>query len=276
VFLIGLFAALAAGGALAEAELTRFEREAAAEVASHLERTDKTVVIVDVTPLGVAESLRGEVAHVSIAARAFSVQGLPLFTEPQLARTGTIRSLEITLHDFNLRGLQVEELRARLSRCRYDFGLARSRRVLRLTKSGEGTGYVRVSERSLERFILHKYRNINRVSVRLDGGRILVSGQGDFGLVQAEFLVLAQIRQRNGTQLVLENARVVLDGMRVDAATARGFLEAINPVIDENRDLRLNSAMTIEEVRIRDGFIELFGTARVPERDGSAAYSASK
>jgi len=269
VFLIGLFAALLGGGALAEAELARFERAAAAEVGSHLERTAETVVSVEVTPLGVVESLRGEVSHVSITARGFAVQGLPLFTEPDLEKTGTIRSLEIVLHDFNLRGLQVEELRARLSRCRYDFGLARSQRVLRLTESGEGPGYVRVGERALERFILHKYRNINRVSVRLDAGKILVSGQGDFGFVKAEFMVLAQIGQRNGTQLVLENARVVLDGIRADAATARGFLEAINPVIDENRDLRLNTAMTIEEVRIRDGFIELFGTARVPKRDRS-------
>lgn len=269
MFLIGLFAAIAGAGALAEAELSRFEREAAAEVASHLDRRRDTIVRVEVMPLGVVESLRGEVSRVSISARNFAVQGLPLFTEPQLERSGTIRQLEIVLHDFNLRGLQVEELRALLSRCRYDYGLARSQRVLRLTESGEGPGYVRVSERALERFILHKYRNINRVNVRLDGGRILVSGQGDFGFIKAEFLVLAKIGQRNGTQLVLEDARVILDGMRANAATTRGFLEAINPVIDENRDLRLNSAMTIEEVRIRNGFIELFGTARVPERDRS-------
>lgn len=267
MFLIGLFAAVAGAGALAEAELARFEREAAAEVASHLDLMPDTVVRVEVTPLGVVESLRGEVSRVSITASDFVVQGLPLFTEPDLERSGTIRQLEIVLHDFNLRGLQVEELRAQLSTCRYDFGLARSKRLLRLTQSGEGPGYVRVNERALERFILHKYRNVSRVSVRLDGDRIFVSGHGDFGFVKAEFLVLAKVGQRNGTQLVLEDARVVLDGIRANAATARGFLEAINPVIDENRDLRLNSAMTIEEVRIRDGFIELFGTARVPERD---------
>lgn len=269
MFLIGLIAALGTGGVLAEAELTRFEREAASEVASHLEPTPATLVGVEVTPLGIVESLRGEVAHVSITAQAFSVSGLPLFTEPHLAKSGTIRRLEIVLHDFNLRGLQVEQLRARLSTCRYDLGLARSRRVLRLSESGEGPGYVRVGERALERFILHKYRNINRVSVRLDAGKILVSGQGDFGLLNVDFLVLGEIGPRNGTQLVLENARVVLDGMRADPATARGFLEAVNPVIDENRDLHLNGAMTIEQVRIRAGFIELLGTARVPERVAS-------
>lgn len=269
MLLIGIFAILGVAGGLAEAELARFEREAAAEVASHLECTLGTVVVVEVTPLGVLESLRGEVDRVVISARRFSVQGLPLFTEPHLAKNGVIRHLDIILHDFNLRGLQVEELRAQLSKCRYDYGLARSKRVLRLTQSGEGPGCVRVNEHALERFILHKYRNINRVRVRLNGGKILVSGQGEFGIVKAEFLVVGEIHPRNGTQLVLENARVVLDGMRADPATARGFLEAINPVIDENRDLRLNTAMTIQEVRIHKGVIELFGTARVPERDDS-------
>jgi hypothetical protein len=264
--LIGLFAAFGIVGSVGEAELRAFEAAAAQEIASHLQVRAETVVRVQVLPAGLAETVRGAVRHVEIAAARFSVNGLPLFTESDGPKSGRIGSLAIRLEDFVLRGLPVERLTAELGPCRYDFALARRSRTLRLTESGEGPGYVRVNERGLERFILHKYRGIERVRVRLDGGRILVSGAGEFGLFRSEFLVLARIVPRNGTQLFLEDARVVLNGFRADAATTRGFLAAINPVIDENEDLGLRSAMTIERVRVENGFVELFGTARVPSR----------
>ncbi len=266
MWLIGLFAAFGIAGSLGEAELHAFERAAAREIATHLSLRPDTDVRVAVTPGGLSESLRGAVTHVEIYATRFMVDGLPLFTETDLPKSGRIGSLRIRLEDFVLRGLPVEQLTADLGPCRYDFGLARRTKTLRLTESGEGPGYVRVSEKGLERFIIHKYRGIERVRVRLDGDRILVSGAGEFGLFRSEFLVLGRVVPRNGTQLYLEDARVVLNGSRADPATTRGFLAAINPVIDENEDLGLRSAMTIERVRIEDGAVELFGTARIPAR----------
>ncbi|MCH8275394.1 MAG: LmeA family phospholipid-binding protein [Armatimonadetes bacterium] len=258
-----LLAGLGILGAHAGQEIRRFERCAAAEIAARLEGDEKQVTV-KVKLNGIVRGLGGSLNAAEIVARRFSVDSLPLFTEPERTTRGEIKELRLRLYDFTLRGLHFEELRADIADCRYDLGLARREKQFRLSRSGVGPGYARINEAALEQFILRKYAEIKSVSVRLTKHKVFVEGRGEFLLFKADFYVIATLEPRNGVELRLENAVVFLDGHRVRDGSERALLEALNPVIDLDRDLGLHGAIKVSEVKIGEGVLEVLGEATIP------------
>ncbi|MCH7945812.1 MAG: hypothetical protein IIC73_07345, partial [Armatimonadetes bacterium] len=142
-----LLALFGFGLGIGDAEIGKFERLAAEEISSRLSG-DSRQVKVDVVPDGLAV-VWGSLIRATITASDFSVAELPLFTEPERSQAGRLGELRLRLSDFNMRGLRIEELRADIPGCRYDFGLARSERTFRLSRSGVGTGSVKILEQDL-------------------------------------------------------------------------------------------------------------------------------
>ena len=116
----------------------------------------------------------GDMKRVTIRAEHFATDGLPLFTEPDRSQKGLVRDLRLELVDFELAGLRVERLSASIPNCRFDYALAVSKRQIRLSKSGVGVGTVVLRDKDLEAFILRKFKEIKRVSVRIEDGRAVV------------------------------------------------------------------------------------------------------
>jgi hypothetical protein len=251
-------------GGFAGREVRSFERAAAADIASRLQGDSKEVKV-GVELDGPFRAATGRLAVATITARNFSLESLPLFTEPERSKKGRVDVLRLRLYDFNLRGLRIQELSADINDCRYDYNLAIREKKVRLSKSGFGPGYARVDAKALEDFILHKYSEIKSIKVQLKKYKVFVEGTGDFLLFKSNFYVIADLVPRNGTELWLENTIVFMDGVRVRDGSERALLQALNPVIDENKDLKLYGALRMERVAIHDGYLELFGTATIPE-----------
>src|SRR5262249_41423786 len=148
-------------------------------------------VTVEPDGLGV---LWGALDRATIRASDFSVEGLPLFVEPERSRAGRCGNLTIDLINFRLKGLRVDSLHASIPACRYDRGLALRSKTVRLSKSGLGTGTVRVLQNDLGDFILRKFHEIKRVSVKADRGVVWVEGYGEFLIVKSNFTVIADLR----------------------------------------------------------------------------------
>lgn len=245
-------------------EVRRFERAAAAEIRSKL-TGDAPKVGVKVELNGIA-SLWGDVRSATITASAFQTEGLPLFTEPERRKSGKVGTLRLRLYDFSLAGLRVESLSADIPNCRYDFGLVLSRRVFRLSRSGVGTGEVVLLEKDLEAFILKKYHEIKRVSVKIDKDKVFVDGYGEFLIAKTNFQVIASLEPVDGTKLSLTNARIYFDWRRADEPARKVLLDTLNPVVDLQRDLGLYDAVTIKGLRLRDGKLRAWGATRIPVR----------
>lgn len=264
----GLLALLAGFGLLfgfGRHEVHRFERKAAEEIASKLEGPDKKVTVR--TELhGPLDGPLGHLQFAEIRAERFSTEGLPLFTEPERSKKGIVERLRIVLDDFRLKGLRVEHLEADIPDCRYDFALALKKGQIRLSRSGVGTGSVRIRQEDLEAFILHKFREIKRVRVRIERGKAFVDGYGEFLLVQTEFSVIADLVPDGGSKLVLANAKVYFDGVRTDEFSREAVLDLLNPVVDLDRDLGLYGAVSVEGLRLEGGVLEAWGKTRIPER----------
>lgn len=250
---------------LGDREIRVFEKHAAADIAANLQGTNKQVSV-KVELGGFPTAFSGSLAKATILASNFEIEGLPLFTEPWRSTKGKIHLLQIRLKDFKVRGLQVEQLQADIPDCRYDFSLAIKEKKVRLSRSGIGTGSVRVSAQALSDFIELKYREITNVSVRLEKGKAFVSGRGDFGFIKTDFEVICNLEPQDGTKLNLANAVVFLDNKRVRDGSERALLRVINPVIDQNEDLHLYSALNMQKVTIGEGFLEVAGAAKVPEK----------
>lgn len=259
--LLGGLVALA--GALSASEVRKFERRAAAEIAGRLDGEGKEVrVRADID--GLVGGGLGRLHEVTIAARSFQVSELPLFAEPDRAKDGNIRTLRIRLSDFVLRGLGVEELTADISDSRFDFGLAKKEGKIRLSQSGVGPGYVRMNSAALEKFILHKFREIKSVSVRLEYDKVYVEGRGDFLLFSTDFYVSAKLIARNGVEVWLDDAWMLLDGKLPLDGSGKVLLDSLNPILDIDKDLRLFGAFQIRDLRSKNGLLELWGVATVP------------
>lgn len=269
-YLLGLLL-LGGGIGLAGSEERRFERAAAAEIGSRLGGEGRQVSV-NARPLGVAGAW-GELESVTIRARGFSVDGLPLYTEPERSKKGIAKSLRLELEDFYLGGLKVESLSASFPSCRYDFAEALAHRRFRLSRCGKGTATVRVLAESLPEFLLKKYPEISDITVRVEQGHVWVEGKGTFLVVTTRFNVIAKLGVEDGDKLVLTDAKVWFDWRRTDALTTQVVLDALNPVVDLAKDLHLDGAMSVEKIELPDGAIVAHGAAQIPVKAASGGTS---
>lgn len=258
-----LSAAILAGfGIWAGEEEKRFERAAASEIAGRLSGDGKRVSVnVRANGLGGAW---GDLSVATITAADFSLKGLPLFTEPERPRSGKVGTLQLRLSDFVLGGLRVESLSADIPDCRYDFGLARREKTIRLSESGVGTGSVRIREQDLADYIVRKFGEIKRCTVKVEKGFVWVEGYGEFLVVKSDFTVIAKIGVVDGTQLMLTDAKIYFDWRRADGFAAEALLKSLNPVVDLRKDLGLYDAVTVEKVRLEEGVLEATGRTKIP------------
>lgn len=249
-------------GIFGQSEEKRFESLAAKDIDARLQGIDK-LVRVNVRPSGF-EALSGRLESASIFASDFSLRELPLFTEPDRSQSGKIDLLQLRLSRFKLRGLRIEELSADIPDCRYDFGLARSQKQIRLSRSGVGSGTVRINENDLAEYLVEKYSEIKSCKVKVYNDVVWVEGYGEFLIVKTNFAVIAKISVEDGVKLNLSDAKIYFDWRRADSFSGSGLLKTLNPVVDLEKDLGLFDAVYVESVRLRDGVLEAKGKTKIP------------
>ncbi len=259
---MGLIALLfGIGGGLLTWETERFERDAAREIGTRLQG-DAAQVEVTIEP-----SFEWQRVHsATIFARDFSIDGLPLFTEPDRSQAGKLDRLNISLQNFRLKGLLVQELKAEIPDCRYDHALALSERQLRLSRSGVGKGEVAIAQEALADWIVAKYAEIKTATVKVFDDVIWVEGYGEFLIVKTNFRVIANVESTDGTTLALTDARIWFDGRRADGLAAETLLKTLNPIVDLDEDLGLYDAVKVEWIRLRDGVLRAGGDTKIPVR----------
>lgn len=246
----------------ASSQVRLFETAAAADIAQKLQGRDKTVIVrADVGP----EALFGDIHSVRIDASRFTTRGLPLYTEPRRSHRGLVRSLHLELHDFTLRDLPIMRLSADIPDCRFDLPLAVDHRKIRISRSGLGAGEVAIGEHDLERFILAKYSEIKRVTVRIEGDKVFVDGYGEFLVVSTNFSVAARLESPDGNQLVLARAKILFDGKPADDALQRVLLDTLNPIVDLDKDLSLFGAIRVDRITLKDGVLTAAGPVKIPD-----------
>ncbi len=258
--LLGLFGALFYVG---NSEVRRFENLAANDIKSRLEGPARRVRVR--TQLnGLIGGPLGDLKSVTIEASQFATSGLPLFTEPKLSQKGQIRKLDIKLRDFSLGKLHVQKLEAKIPECRYDYTLALTKRKIRLSRSGVGSGFVEISEDDLEKFILSKFQEVKQVAVQLENDRVLVKGYGEFIIIKSNFEVDAKLESLDGTKFLLTDAHIKFNGVPADTASANALIDAMSPVVDLDRDLKLYGAVRVNRITTAKGILRASGEATIP------------
>ena len=246
------------------ATVRNFEVAAAKEIGEKLIGAQKRITV-SVSYPGLLSPAIGEVGTATIFASNFRCEGLPLFTEPSRSKRGTIDLLKLNLTDFYLRDLRCEKFLAEIPNCRFDFALAASKKRIRLSKSGLGTGTVELLVKDLAPYILKKYGEIKSVEVATDGDWIRIKGNGQFLVLNAEFDVKAKIKT-NGLQLILTDAIIRIDNKETDIESQQALMNTLNPVIDFAKDLDLYDAVDAKTVQILGEKILVKGNVKIPEK----------
>jgi hypothetical protein len=240
-----------------------FESVAAKDIKSKL-RGDNVSVTVRTIPHGLLGHVTGDLSKVTITAKHFTADGLPLFTEPDRSQQGRAGRVDILLEDFHISGLRIDSLAASIPNCRFDFPLAKKRGQIRLSHSGTGSGSVTILAPDLEKFILAKFHEIKRVTVHLDHGRVRVEGHGEFLVIKSDFLVDAALIAINGSQLSLADAHVSLNGQPATQDAADALLQTLNPVVDLNKDLHLYGAIQVSKIDLNNDKLTASGATTIP------------
>jgi len=246
-------------------EIRRFERLATEDIRSRLNCGPDTRIQVRSKLANPLTGPFGDVASVSIEADRFQTDGLPLFTEPWRSAKGKVGTLNLRLREFRLGKLLVQELRAEIPDCRFDYALAISKKKIRLSRSGVGTGYVAIREADLSAFALAKFRELKRIDIRVRKDKVMVDGFGEFIIAKTSFQVIADLEPQDGVRLVLSRPRIYFDWVRADEVASDVLLRELNPVVDLQKDLGLFDAMTIDRLRLQNGLLEAWGRAKIPD-----------
>lgn len=251
--------ALVFGGAITIAD---FQKSVAQEISSRLEG-EKKIVRVEAEFGGLLGAAFGEVSRAKINASHFSSQGLPFFTEPNRSQAGALRKLVLDFKEFEVSGLKCESLYAEIPECRFDFGLAKKSKMIRLSKSGTGEAKVFLRYVDLESFVKLKFPEMKEIRITEDHGWIRVEGRGQFLILNAELLIKAKLKT-NGTQLFMDDAVVRIDGERPDEASKANLLQALNPILDFNQDLDLLDAVKAESLELTPRGVSIRGKVTIP------------
>jgi hypothetical protein len=263
-FILGLFGlAYYFGGS----EVRHFENLAAKDIRSAI-RGEHAKVSVRTELSGIIGGPLGDLEKVTIKASNFETDGVPIFTQPELSKKGYIRDLRIELREFAIAGLKIQELTSDIPDCHYDYALAVSKHKIRLSQSGLGRGEVTIREKDLEAYILRKFGEIKRVSVRIANDRVRVDGYGEFIVLKANFSVDAKLIAIDGTKLALDDATITFDGKPADDISRKALLDTLNPVVDLSKDLKLYDAINVDRIILRDGKIRAEGATKIPDQPG--------
>jgi hypothetical protein len=258
---LGLFGLLFGIGS---SEVRRFENSAANDIRSRLAGEKRWVQVR--TKLDPFEAIGGKVRSATISAGDFSTDGLPFFTQPELSTRGKLGELKIALRNFELTGLQVDSLDARIPDCRYDFGLAQRRGQMRLSRSGTGVGTVVVSQDKLAAFVLKRFPGINALNLTLENGFATVEGDGRFVAFQTHVKIIGKLAAPDGNAILLSDARVWIGDKEAAPAMADAVLKFLNPVLDLDRDLKLFGALRVKEIVLEKGKLQASGVAIIPNQ----------
>ncbi len=245
-------------------EVRRFENAAAKDISGRLTGVGRQVKVR--TKMDPLQAIGGHLKSACITASDFATDGLPFFTQPEGSRRGRLDELKIELTDFELTGLRVKRLTARIPDCRFDFGLAQKKGQIRLTKSGLGLGSVEVAETALEAFVLKRFPAIQKMSIQLANGMATIEGEGRFVSFQASIKIIGKLTSFDGNSINLSSAEVLIGGRAANSAAAKAVLDFLNPVLNLDKDLKLFGALRVSEIELADGTLKASGVATIPNQ----------
>ncbi|HET6387617.1 MAG TPA: DUF2993 domain-containing protein [Armatimonadota bacterium] len=185
-------------------------------------------------------------------------------------RWAHIGNIKVTLKDFSFFGRSLRELRVELPDVRYDFGLARSRRLLRLGGSRPGTLLIRLSSEDLTQATVIDRADIRSLLIHTEDGRVRVTLDYRTPLGWAPVSVSGQLELVQDhaiyfTHPTISAANISLPQAMTDFILKR--VENLNPVFDLDRlALPMNVALT--DVTSTETGLVVRGTVRIPVDDG--------
>jgi hypothetical protein len=135
---------------------------------------------------------------------------------------------------------------------------------VRLSRSGTGPVSVRIRDKDFEPVVLRRFPEIRTISIAMDKGRVAIDGTATIAVLTAKFHIDAGLTVRDGTRLVLVDPALKIGDHRSDPKTAASFLKVFDSLLDLDKDLRLEHALTVDSIELQNGFLIARGSATIP------------
>lgn len=204
--------------------------------------------------------------HIRVYAADFATDRIPFSTEtPVHSWSGRADRVSILLENFRLGAVPVTRLEATIPDVWLDSREAAFRLRIRLFKAGWGEGTVVLEEHDLAEFVRRRLPEIHDARVRITPTEVCLSGS--LMMFSAwPFEACGVVGIRNGCEVVVEQVRVQVEGEPLAPSLVAKVTDALNPIVDIARDLRLGSAFIVERTEQGNGYLKLIGRATIPPR----------
>ncbi len=243
----------------------RVEREVANDIRAQM-GDPQAKIRVRMTPDGPVNGSFGVLQRVQVFAKDLELESISFFTEPERNRDGLVKRLDIQLENVVLKNLRIESLTAQIDNCRFDRPLAVGHRKIRISESGTGWGQATITQEALTEFAAKRYPTLTKPEVKLEFGKVSVSGDVRLPGLVGRVRVLGTLASPNGSSLALTHPRIWINDKRLDSKYRPAVLALLGDFFDINKDLGLVGAVKIESIVVRDGKVTLSGPVRHPNR----------
>lgn len=243
----------------------RIERDVASDIRQQL-GDPRAKIRVRMTPDGPINIAFGTLQRVQVFAKDLKMESLSIYTEPERNQDGLVKRLDINFENVVLKSLRIESLTATLENCRFDKPLAIGHRRIRVSNSGTGWGQATITETALTEFAAKRYPTLSYPEVKLEYGKVSVSGDVRLPGLVGRVRVLGTLASPNGSSLALTHPRIWLNNKRLDSKFRPAVMALMGSFFDIDADLGLAGAVKINTISVQNGRVTLAGPILLPTR----------
>ncbi len=185
--------------------------------------------------------------------------------KPRYPKESTIGTAVLTASDFTYAGIPVGKLTVELQEVRYSVEQLLANGKISIGALERGTAVFKVGAEAIRTMAAKELPEVGNVKVRLEQGRLELSGTKTVLIVPVRFSCLAGLGSPDGQNLTLVDPKVKLVGLSLPARIVQSMMESLKPVFHVPFEALAPLEGSIAEVTITPGGIEIQCRVSLPK-----------
>lgn len=252
----------------------RVRRDAVEQVQEGFQKTG--TVRASVKARGMLGYLANDLYSVDIYGKDNRAKTLPFQVYPRGGWKGSIRHLRVHLENFDLNGVKVSGLEADVPFVKYDITRAMVHGRLHFRGAEPGTATVTLSPENVQGFLVKRFGAlVSDAHVVFEQGKVVITGRLLVLASRKPFRSVSGLGIREG-KIELVNTEFFLDDKPVPSISLAGIMKQLNPVLDVERDLRMQGVLSLKSVAVTPSGIRVDCDLRLPIHEESLSVKPVK
>jgi len=184
---------------------------------------------------------------------------------PRFPKESTIGTVVLSASNFTYAGIPVGKLTVEIRHVRYNVEQLLTNGKINIQALENGTAVFKVGSEALRTMAAKELPEVSKIKVRLEQGRLELSGTKTVLIVPVRFSCLAGLGSPDGQNLTLVDPKVKLVGLSVPARIVQSMMESLKPVFHVPFEALAPLAGAITGVAITPGGVAIHCRVSLPK-----------